>query len=683
MKTNWICILILCLCVPGWAQTEAPLEAAESVRSVIPDDEPQELPEIVVTGTKTVKNSKDSPVKTDVVRSEDIKVNHYRTAADAILDIPGVTLGSATGKLGTTAIMQGLGGDHVLVLIDGVPLTQNSSGGFDLSQIPTTDIERIETVKGAASALYGGQAMGGVINIITKKPTDRLQYAVDVQRDGYLQGQTRDELPYNFFSGQIRGRSHKTSYRLSATSSQKSSLEKDEISVTRDTPDLRKVTASGWLQQDLGHRHKGIVDYSYFDESNTSYFARLQPNSLYAPVENGGEIKTHRLRLGHSVNYEEKIKWNTYVFGEVTDDLLSMEDDPSTSYLESVKTSRLRHYRFETQADFQWHEEHLLTVGAVSDINTLDQRNRNMISAGQAMESVDVDRKDSSVVEAYVQNDWMRDEFEAVAGMRWVYDPLFGENIAPNLNMSYAPRIFDDYSSIFRASVGSGYRIPSLKERYYSLDHRSFAGYMVAGNENLQPEKSVSFNLGFEIQKDESLNLTANLFVNRVNGLVTVDEVPTGTNERRFTYVNMDETLIRGLELGATYYLTSNLRLHHSWTYSRAEDARRDLIIPNRPFYVAQTNVRWAIPSWKSDVVYTWRYFGDSYANISNTAMYDRYSQSDARWNYSFTKNSQLYFGFLNIFNVQTEALKDSVIVPFDQRPAFGSSVFIGFRSEG
>lgn len=116
----------------------------------VESDEPRSeiSSQIVVTGTKTEKSITDSPIKTDVLTEKDIKKNHYRDLSEAILDIPGVTLGGSTGKTGSTAIMQGMGGDRVLILIDGVPLAQNSAGGFDLSQVSTNDVQRIEVVKG-------------------------------------------------------------------------------------------------------------------------------------------------------------------------------------------------------------------------------------------------------------------------------------------------------------------------------------------------------------------------------------------------------------------------------------------------------------------------------------------------------------------------------------------------------
>lgn len=637
---------------------------------------------IVVTGTKTEKSITDSPIKTDVLTEKDLQKSRYRDLSEAILDIPGVTLGSSTGKTGSTAIMQGMGGDRVLILMDGVPLAQNSSGGFDLSQIPATDIQRIEVVKGGASALYGGQAMGGVIHIVTKQPKKPFQYKLNVLRDNYLHGDVLGENDVNVLNGQVSGHVQNTAYKFSATRNRSLSVDMDPGSVSRDTPDLRKFNGNVWIEQSIGERHKVNADYTFFDEDNTSYFAKLRPNGTYMGVTNSGAIATHRMKLGHSAQWSERWRSQFFVFSERVKDELVMEDDPNTAYQDTIKTSRLGHERAELQIDYEL-RDHLITFGVVADHNRLDQANQENISASESIGTVEVDNKSNTLFEGYVQDDWTIGNKEIVSGIRYTRDEYFGDHFTPKLNMSYSPQWFTNMDSVVRASVGSGYRIPSLKERFYVLDHRAFAGYIVNGNENLLPEKSLSYQLGVELTRAKSFSTNVNVFVNSVRDMVTVEEVAPTSSERRFSYVNVGEAWIQGAELSATYFVRDNLRFHHSFTYTRAEDKDSGLIVVNRPFYVGQSNVRYQFLDSKFESIFTVRYFGESYATTDNSEMYNDYFQSDIRLNYKWSKNIDFYVGGLNIFNAKRAAVQDALVPIYDQRPSLGSYIFFGIQGEG
>ena len=134
-----------------------------------------QLSDVVVTGTRTEKARDEAPVRTEVVDHEEIQATGARTLKEALANISGLQLQELHGKSGYSLVMQGLGSDQVLVLIDGLPISASTGSTVDLSQYLLTDVLRVEVVKGAASAQYGSAAMGGVVNVITRRPTGGLR----------------------------------------------------------------------------------------------------------------------------------------------------------------------------------------------------------------------------------------------------------------------------------------------------------------------------------------------------------------------------------------------------------------------------------------------------------------------------------------------------------------------------
>ncbi|MGB6054967.1 MAG: TonB-dependent receptor plug domain-containing protein, partial [Burkholderiaceae bacterium] len=138
----------------------SPVQAAETVDTLAP---------VVVTGTRSEKTLDETPVPTEVVDSKEIARTHARTLKDALENVPGLQLTEIHGKSGYEITMQGMSSDQVLVLIDGLPITASTGSSVDVSQYLLTEVDHVEVVKGASSAQYGSSAMGGVVNVITRR----------------------------------------------------------------------------------------------------------------------------------------------------------------------------------------------------------------------------------------------------------------------------------------------------------------------------------------------------------------------------------------------------------------------------------------------------------------------------------------------------------------------------------
>ncbi len=123
---------------------------------------------IVITGTRTERYLKDVPVTTQVIKGAKLRESGPMDVSQILNELTGVAV--VENQFGTGIELAGFGADHILVLIDGMEILGRTNGQLDISQISTDQIERIEVVKGASSALYGSEALGGIINIITKTP---------------------------------------------------------------------------------------------------------------------------------------------------------------------------------------------------------------------------------------------------------------------------------------------------------------------------------------------------------------------------------------------------------------------------------------------------------------------------------------------------------------------------------
>ncbi|MBP2638830.1 MAG: cirA 1, partial [Firmicutes bacterium] len=146
------------------------LLTASPIYAATPEDNSQQfdLDTIVVTATKTAKNIKEVPASVSVITAEDLAKANIKTLDQALQYVPGMYVKESQGMMGTKISLRGMTQSQVLVLMDGIPLNNGYSGGANWGNIPIAMIERVEVLKGSFSSLYGSNAMGGVINIITK-----------------------------------------------------------------------------------------------------------------------------------------------------------------------------------------------------------------------------------------------------------------------------------------------------------------------------------------------------------------------------------------------------------------------------------------------------------------------------------------------------------------------------------
>lgn len=596
---------------------------------------------ITVTGTRRKKLLKDSVVKTEVLTREDLDQMGARTVAESLGNVPGIEVRPPQpGQRGESVRLQGLSAQNVLILIDGQRVTGRFNGSIDLTRFKVEDIERIEIVKGASSALYGSDAIAGVINIITREPVHdfegdfRSLYGTgrdlyygsggEFRNSGSI-GIKEDSYKTQFTAGWHRG----SGYDLTPDASPGAQNNRyqsqrdgynpypenfsltDIIFQNRFNPNYQPPLESttGNKFQDLNVTNKTTVHlsddtdlifngiYRYLDQEGvdaspprTVYDRRNQTHDFMGAVglESALNSDTH---LSLNANYSRFEDRFTY------DQRNSDELNKNEALLNNV-------YELRSRIDFTQFRNHVLSVGAETLIENIKSPRIEADCAKEfpnvcINERFDLPPADESGFAyrqrnaAFAQDEWkLSDEHNVtmITGVRYENDSQFGDQTMPKVSLRYDPN--KEY--VFRASAGLGYRAPNFVELYYDFPNPG-AGYLVTGNENLRPELSRSYNLGGEWEPNRKFWFSWNLFLNSIDNLIGFRLQPNLNPQglQIFQTSNFESALTQGLESSFNYRVTPRLTASIGYTYTDSEDRVTKLPIESVMKHRWNANVRY------------------------------------------------------------------------------------------
>lgn len=629
----------------------------------------------VITGTRTQKLISDAPVKTEVVTEKDIIENEYDDLGEVIQRIPGVSLNSITGRSGFSPVLQGLSRRLVLVMVDGVPVLQRGSSGYDLSQIDIRRVKRVEVIKGGASSLYGSQAVGGVINVLTKEPDREVGFFVNLKLTSFEQNDLqKNKFPSKLNLGFSKGfGDHKFRFNLSRRKRGRFDLNK--FSIAEDAFAIERYnTGVGWVYKP-SLRHTYRLDYDFLTEDTEQSVSVPTPQS-FEPRKNNTKALAHTLSFFHSSKWKNDLNSELKLNYKLANEDFILGDNPKTSFIESLKFAEQNSFRVEPQLDKLMFKRHLLSLGGLFNYEFLEQKNTVNVS-GAPSDRVEIADKSTHSTEFYLQDNIIFDRLEVTPGFRGQFNKGYGFHKSYTLNTIYSPKSLSDYKTNFRFSVGTGFRSPSLKELYYLLDHRNF-GYILKGNKDLRPEASNSYQLGFEVIKNKTYSLSLNSFLNKVDDLI--GSKITGTDSQgnlKFEYINFKKVKTYGTEFNFTYFANAKLKWTSNFSYLRAKDTFANKVLPMRPRYNFFNSISYR-PFSKLQLIAEHRFIGRQYSDQLNKKILDDISLMGLRVNYSADKNWRFYSGVENVFNVRKTPALDSNQVSFDGRPVWGRSFYVG-----
>ena len=511
------------------------------------------LDEIVITGTRTESTSEDTPVFTEVINNSDINSSNAFTLAELMEERAGVCkMYNFDGSFDYNLL--GLDSKYILILKDGQPVTGKFNDKIDLDQLALANVEKIEILKGAGSALYGTEAMGGVINIISKKRKSAYNGELRMKNtsfDGvsknWIENPNSQDISYNI-SFPIK------SFRLDFTSVYQMLGEGENFTIT-GKDEASKINLDfglSWFSQN--RKHFVEAGYNYFtsdDTSNTFTSTGFLVKSNSTDIFRNEFMAKYDYNPNQNMIITQKLNINNY---ERTFKQSGLDE----SFLRYANTKeKLSDY--EMKVNFKIGQMNTIGGFELSDPSFKNDR----------VQGETFTRKTRSL---FIQNDYTFSESQKIiTGIR--YDKYGNEHV-------YSPRLvylFEFSKDMrFRFSTGTGFRIPSFLELYidfYNVDN----GYIVKGNRHLKPEKSVGSTVNLEYIS-EKVRMNALAYQNRFKDKIFSTYKDTNSAIIFYEYDNIAKSKFQGLELFLDYLISNFTSLKLNVNLRSAVDGEGNLI---------------------------------------------------------------------------------------------------------
>ena len=564
------------------------------------------IPEIVVTGTGTEHYLKDAPVQTEVI-SRKMLDSYAGATLEDILSGLCASFDFSAGDMGANMQLGGLGNGYILILVDGKKMHGDVGGQNNLGLIDPARIERIEIVKGAASALYGSDAIAGVVNIILKKHRETI--LIENTSRGGSYGEFRQSNTVQFKVGKFTS---STNFQLKHSDGWQNTTYEDpnryEYPITNSinktvnrytdwqvaqrfdyqvTKDL-SLYADGSFYRKRIYRPCGVPDYKTYDF--------LYRNSS---VATGGKLKLKNSNsIMLDVNYDSHAYYYMY-----TRETWDKEDDdsgkeisfpyfPGDKGLQSDQSRLL----LQLKGIFNLPYFNRLSVGTDTEINWLDAPRR-------------LDEKDQVsdyTTSFYAQDEWTPIErLNITAGGRLTVNQNFGVRITPKVSALYKLGAFN-----LRATYSEGFKTPTLKELHYRYIRQMSIISLNLGNTELDPQTSRYVSGGLEYNGTRfSINVTG--YCNWVDNMITLVTIPlsqapgdlvvTYDPARVRQYQNMDDARTYGVDVNAKWTPVQSLTLTGGYSYLDTEanqydeedQVRKHVIIDGMAHHRATVSAIW------------------------------------------------------------------------------------------
>ena len=498
-----------------------------------------DLNEVVVTGTRTPKFLKDTPIQTRVINARELARLDATNVQDLLQqELPGVEFSYAMNQQ-THLNFSGFGGQGVLFLVDGERLAGETMDDVDFTRLNMDNVERIEIVKGAASALYGSNATGGVINIITKR--NRQPWTLNVNARYAKHNEQRYGASWGLNSKHWNN-------MLSAHFNRM-----DNYDVHSAANPVTRIISTVYGDKTVNLKEQltwsPVSNFSL--TGRAGYFFRETVRSADQPERyrdfSGG------LRMNWQISDADDLQ-ASYAF-----------DQYDKSDYQRITRLDIRDYS-NVQNSFRLLYNHtfgggdVLTVG--SDLLHDYLYNTNLEGETRKQDCWDL----------FAQYDWrLNDQWELVGALRYDYfSDGKDSHLTPKLNVCYKPL----RNLAIRAGYGMGFRAPTLKEKYYNFDMSGI--WIVEGNEHLKSEVSHNFNLSAEYTKGH-YNYTASIYYNKVKNKLSTAAPYFKTAEDKLPYLpysNLDDYSVCGGEVGAQAKWNNGLGARITYAYTKEQLAK-------------------------------------------------------------------------------------------------------------
>ena len=526
------------------------------------------LDEVVVTATRSEISLENSPIPTEVIGKKEIEQLNLITMQD-LLQVKGIQVAPVSSG---GFQLRGLSSEYVLVMIDGVPIAGRESGALDVSNINLANVERVEIVKGSMSSLWGNHAIGGVINIITKKG-GKPSLSVNTQY-----GTNNTSLLG--LSGTFGKDKFKNVSKVTLGNSDGFDIDPDTYGKNVLPFSLLNITNRSTYNDGVNSFSLGASYFNKQSKGNTI----TETNTSGQQIETIEENKSDNLIL--DLNY--KRTFGKYV-SEIKLSNSSFSNSNKASFtffgqpVERLDESTQNIFQPEMINSYNWNEKNQTTFGFGYRGYTYDTERyggeRNLNSSF-----------------GYVQHYLNLDKLNIVAGGRFDNYAEFGSNLTPKISAKYDLGKFS-----INTSVGGGFRVPDFRTLYLTLGGFS-QGFYVLGSEliedeinfyqsnnqiafltydindinSLSSETSISYDFGVSYKINNRSKIGVNVFQTNTNDLIESVFVGQFINQTAlFGYTNISEATFKGIEFEGLYQ-KGGLRLDGSYQYLETEATKKD-----------------------------------------------------------------------------------------------------------
>ncbi len=574
---------------------------------------------VIVTATRTAQTADEVLSSVTVISREDIERRQARSVEDLLRGTQGISITNNGGPgKNTSVFMRGTESDHILVLIDGVRAGSATSGGAAYGNIPIEQIERIEIVRGPRSSLYGSEAIGGVIQIFTRKGG----------KEGFTPSFSIGGGSYGTFKGSagLSGRSKRGWFNMNISG--------------KNTNGFNSCSGKPYPNG------AGCFTNEPDRDGYQNVAGSFRAGYLF---KNGLDIETNFMRSSGKVNYDGKYsnkselvqqvfggkaRYSPFEFWKVT--LAGGRSrENSRDFLGQGKNFKSRFdSRRDTitlQNDFTLNKSHLLTVGA-------DYKNDTVSSS----EDFEVTSRNNLGAFAQHQATVFKQDLEL--SIRYDENEQFGGNVTGGAGWGYTVTEW----LRFTANVGTAFKAPTFNELYYP------GGY---SNANLRPEESVSYEFGTS-GKIKQTNWAFNIYETQIHDLIANDAswVPQNINKVRIRgFEGMISTRIK------KWQINTNLTLLDA--QNKSSGINRGNILPRRAKESFRFDVNRKFDKFKLFGLSFNKYtigtqllvVGQRYDDLANTRKLDSYVKLDIRGEYTLNQNWRLQGRIENISNERYE----------------------------
>ncbi|HPZ03751.1 MAG TPA: TonB-dependent receptor [Bacteroidales bacterium] len=694
------------------------------------EEDPLHLEQVVVTGTRTEHYLKDVPIRTEIISSDAIENKNASNIYEALEGTPGIRVESQCQFCNFTMVrMQGLGAEHTQVLINGQPIYSGLAGVYGLQQMSTVDVDKIEVVKGAGSALYGSGAIAGAINIVTKEPDFIPTTTLDLQLGSHktnrfdLNSSMRNEkgnIGLNIFAQRYsEGAIDETGPGMTREEVRNKDGVSDRVMSNLTNVGFGLYIDDAFLKNDqliirgksvFENREGGTMTDDYFrnpltDGTENITTDRYELSLNYnKPIRTKSEINFSMAYTNHNRNATNDSYLNDYMatHGDTVPDLREMRP-----YLanEHSLTSTLT---FNTKL-----KKHSLIFGVQAFYDILKESGMYVV-VDEASPFLGTSYRSTANKSArefgmFVQDEWsITDKFMIVPGIRLdhhhsgeeylsdqqVFEAAnfpktkFDETaVNPRMVIKYA--ISDKFT--LRANAGTGFRAPYG----FSEDlHLCSGSPRVWKSSDLSPERSMSYNLSADYY-GKQIRVSANLFRTDLKDKIGFTDADPHIAALGYDYQwkNIDDAFVQGVELSMMFNIIRGLNLGVDFTYNHGKykNVREDWVgteyekvsqyISRFPTTTGNFKIEYTPKTWTFTVI----------GNYQGTMYIDYYSEDEALSKIKKTepnmifsarvskkiKQFKLYAGVNNIFNyVQDERHLDDAA--FIYAPVYGTTFYGG-----